>query len=115
MELWYKNLRQHSFYWTEAPLPLLEETVPDLADLQIELPSNSQCLRNHLKSLAACRHKFLRIFGISAIQPLVANCENVWTKWWSMFAETGLFGGTKKISRLNTDLSALEEFMTAKV
>lgn len=115
VELWYKNLRQQSFYWNEVPLPLLEEAVPDLADLQIELPSNSQCLRNHLKSLAACRHKFLRIFEISAIQPLVANCENDWTKWWSMFAETGLFGGTKKISRLNTDLSSLEEFMTAEV
>ena len=122
----YKNLRQQDFYWNKEPIRLLPHGWQDFSLLEVESPSNSPQMVQHLRSLASSRGQFMRIYDveIDSLQAEVGHSKQEWTGWWDMFAETVSVEkwnaqtnkmSKKTISRLKADLSAVDKWCGTNV
>lgn len=124
--MYYKNLRQQTYYWSKEPILLLPNGYKDFSELQVQKPSNFSDMKKHLRCLAASRSQFLRAFELThndALQSVIGHTKQHWTEFWDMFSETYThtyvddegINKTSKKSRLKEDLSELEAYFETNV
>ena len=61
--IWYKQLQQDNGYWNRKPLDVLPYGVPEWSDLKLQLPSNHDGMKKHLKTEAQVQLNFFKLWN----------------------------------------------------